>query len=111
MGIIGSYVMWTLPLCDGNSNRKARWVNCPKCRQAPARATAQKTHRDVPTASKESARVSSVPPAIQEFDAAVHHQEIAQVAYRNWLERSHLPGSPEEDWLKAVNEVRAKYTR
>ena len=32
-------------------------------------------------------------------------------AYRIWLERADRPGSPEEDWLKADSEVRAKYTR
>jgi Protein of unknown function (DUF2934) len=43
-----------------------------------------------------------------EFDPAAHHKEIAQVAFRNWLERA---GSEEEDWLKAEIEVRARYTR
>ena len=50
-------------------------------------------------------------PLPQEFDAAAHHEEIAQVAYRIWLERADEPGSPEQDWLKAVSEVCAKYTR
>jgi len=47
------------------------------------------------------------PAPLPEFDAATHHQEIAQVAYRNWLERT---GSPEEDWLKAEIEVREKWS-
>jgi hypothetical protein len=42
---------------------------------------------------------------------AAHRKEIAQVAYRTWLERADRPGSPEEDWAKAESEVRAKYTR
>ena len=33
------------------------------------------------------------------------------MAYRIWLERADRPGSPEEDWLKAEAEVRAKYSR
>jgi hypothetical protein len=41
-----------------------------------------------------------------EFDAAAHHEEIAQVAHMNWLERA---GSAEDDWLKAEVQVRAKY--
>ena len=45
------------------------------------------------------------------FDAVAHQKEIAQVAYRIWLERADRPGSPEEDWLKAEAEVRAKYAR
>jgi len=45
------------------------------------------------------------------FDPVAHQKEIAQVAYRIWLERADRPGSPEEDWLKAEAEVRSKYTR
>ena len=48
---------------------------------------------------------------VPEFDVAAHHEEIPKVAYRIWLERAYCPGSPEEDWLKAESEVRAKYTR
>jgi hypothetical protein len=48
---------------------------------------------------------------VSAFDAVAHQKEIAQVAYRIWLERADRPGSPEEDWLKAEAEVRAKYTR
>jgi hypothetical protein len=64
-------------------------------------------------ASKKPARASSAPaPAPSpEFDAAVCGKEIAQVAYRIWLERADRPGSPEEDWLMAETELRTKYTR
>jgi hypothetical protein len=44
------------------------------------------------------------------FDLAAHQKEIAQVAYRIWLERADRPGSPEDDWLKAEAEIRAKYS-
>ena len=71
---------------------------------APAPPAEPKTHRNV---RRKPARASSEP-VLPEFDAAAHHKEIAQVAYRNWLERS---GSAEEDWLKAEIEVRARYTR
>jgi hypothetical protein len=73
----------------------------------------RKTHRSVPTASKRPARASSAPaPAPSpELDAAVCGKEIAQVAYRIWLERADRPGSPEEDWLMAETELRTKYTR
>jgi Protein of unknown function (DUF2934) len=70
-----------------------------------------KTHRSVATASKKAARTFPTPTASPDFDAAVYRKEIAQVAYRIWLERADRPGSPEEDWLKADSEVRAKYTR
>jgi len=49
--------------------------------------------------------------SLPSFDAVAHQKEIAQVAYRIWLERADRPGSPEEDWLKAEAEVRAKYSR
>jgi hypothetical protein len=79
-----------------------------RAQTAPAPTTEAKTHRSARTARKKPAGVSSAPAAIPEFDVAAHHQEIAEVAYRNWLERT---ASPEEDWLKAEIEVRARYAR
>ena len=74
-------------------------------RTAPSKAAEPKTHR-IPR------RVTPIAPApIPQYDPAAHQKEIAQVAYRIWLERADRPGSPEEDWLKAEAEVRAKYTR
>ena len=67
----------------------------PKAQRSPRRATP---------------RVPAAPP-VPSFDAVAHQKEIAQVAYRIWLERADRPGSPEEDWLKAEAEVRAKHTR
>jgi len=67
----------------------------PKAQRSPRRATAS-----APTAAP-----------IPVFDAVAHQKEIAQVAYRIWLERADRPGSPEEDWLKAEAEVLAKYSR
>jgi hypothetical protein len=83
----------------------------PKTEEAPTKATKPKAHREVATTSKKSAGVVSESAPVPEFDAEAHRQEIAQIAYRLWLERADGPGSPEEDWLKAVSEVRAKYTR
>ncbi len=80
----------------------------PTTRRASTAATEPKTHRSARSAAKKPARVASAPNPIPEFDAAAHYEEIAQVAYRNWLERA---GSSEEDWRKAEMEVRAKYTR
>ena len=48
-------------------------------------------------------------PPILECGVAGHQKEIAQVAYRIWLERANRPRCPEDDWLKAEVEVRAKY--
>jgi hypothetical protein len=74
-------------------------------RTAPSKAAEPKAHRTPRRVTK------SGPAPILEFDAVTHQKEIAQVAYRIWLERADGPGSPEDDWLKAEAEVRAKYTR
>jgi Protein of unknown function (DUF2934) len=73
-------------------------------RTAPSKPAETKVHRS-PRRTTKSAAV-----AIPVFDPVAHQKEIAQVAYRIWLERADRPGSPEEDWLKAEAEVRAKYT-
>jgi hypothetical protein len=74
-------------------------------RIAPSKAVEPKTHRS-------PRRVPKISPApTLEYDAATHQKEIAQVAYRIWLERSDRPGSPENDWLQAEAEVRSRYVR
>jgi Protein of unknown function (DUF2934) len=76
-------------------------------RTAPSKAKAAepKPHRSPRRVSK------GAPAPISEYDPAAHQKETAQVAYRIWLERADRPGSPEDDWLKAEAEVRAKYVR
>jgi len=76
-------------------------------RTAPAKPAEPKTNRTPRRAPKSA----PVPNPIPVFDAVAHQKEIAQVAYRMWLERADRPGSPEQDWLKAEAEVRAKYAR
>jgi hypothetical protein len=73
-------------------------------RTAPSKAAEPKAHRS-------PRRVPKIAAAPIEYDAAAHQKEIAQVAYRIWLERADRPGSPEDDWLKAEAEVRARYVR
>ena len=68
------------------------------------KSSENKTHRD----ARRTPKVAPV--STPAFDAAAHQKQIAQVAYRIWLERADRPGSPEEDWLKAEAEVRAKHT-
>ncbi len=72
---------------------------------APSKAVEPKTHRSPRRAAK------SEPAPTFEYDPAAHQKEIAQVAYRIWLERADRPGSPEADWLQAEAEVRARYVR
>jgi hypothetical protein len=66
-----------------------------------------KAHRNARSAAKKPFGIPK-PAPIPEFDAARHHDEIARVAYLKWIERA---GSPEEDWLKAESEVRARYAQ
>ncbi len=74
-------------------------------RTAPSKAVEPKTHRS----PRRVPKIAQTP--ILEYDPAAHQKEIAQVAYRMWLERADRPGSPEDDWLKAEVEVRARYVR
>jgi len=75
-----------------------------RIRTAPTSPAEPKTHRRATTPRKKPATVPSVP----EFDAAAHHDEIAQLAYFTSLDRG---ASPDENWLQAEIEVRAKYSR
>jgi len=36
------------------------------------------------------------------------HQEIAQLAYQYWIDRSASEGTSEDDWFRAKNELMAK---
>ena len=74
-------------------------------RTAPSKAVEPKSHRSPRRVPK------SAPAPTLEYDPAAHQKEIAQVAYRMWLERADRPGSPEDDWLKAEVEVRGRYVR
>ncbi|MGD0014561.1 MAG: DUF2934 domain-containing protein [Bryobacteraceae bacterium] len=41
-------------------------------------------------------------------DAACEHEEIALLAHSYWEARGRQGGSPEEDWFRAVEEVRRR---
>jgi hypothetical protein len=46
-------------------------------------------------------------------DSALHtfgHEEIARRAYQLWEDRGHADGSPDEDWFRAVRELRQQAT-
>jgi Protein of unknown function (DUF2934) len=73
-------------------------------RTAPAKPAESQVHRSPGRKNR------NTPAPIPVFDPVAHQKEIAQVAYRMWLERGDRPGSPEDDWLKAEAEIRAKYT-
>jgi Protein of unknown function (DUF2934) len=69
---------------------------------APAKSKPHRPTRRVPKIA---------PVEVAEFNPAEHHDEIAVAAYLTWLEQRGAPRSPEENWLKAEQEVRARYLR
>jgi hypothetical protein len=50
----------------------------------------------------------AVTPAVVVATAAASPEEIAKLAYLYWEARGCQGGSPEEDWLRAEQEVRAR---
>ena len=38
---------------------------------------------------------------------ALSQEEVARLAYSYWVQRGYAPGSPEEDWLRAEQELKA----
>lgn len=46
---------------------------------------------------------------VPEFNAGAHYEEIAHLAYLNWLQRGAEVGNPEQDWFEAEQSIRAKY--
>ncbi|MBI4889727.1 MAG: DUF2934 domain-containing protein [Acidobacteria bacterium] len=70
----------------------------------PARKSA------APKAAKAAAPGAKVTTAAKAaFDAALHHDEIAREAYFLYINRGGHPGHEHEDWLSAVEIVRARY--
>lgn len=68
-----------------------------------------------PTAKKKPATKTAKKAAgAVEFQAATSvdlSEEIRQRAYELYAERGFTNGNPEEDWLRAESEVRARYPR
>ncbi len=65
-----------------------------------------KTRRSAPVVERKRTPVRRK--ATPEFDAGAHYEEIAHLAYLNWLGRGASIGNPEQDWLEAEQAVRAK---
>jgi len=75
---------------------------------APVRrssATAKRTPRAA--AVVESSATAEPSPALVESEAvtAPSHDEIATLAYSYWESRGYQGGSPEQDWLRAEQEL------
>ena len=44
----------------------------------------------------------------QDSSTLPSHEEISRLAEKYWAERGHPQGSPEQDWLRAEQELRGK---
>jgi Protein of unknown function (DUF2934) len=58
-------------------------------------------HSHKPSSNVVSSAAPIAKPLNDTPSRSVHHQEIAELAYRYWAERGFRGGNPEEDWLRA----------
>ncbi len=68
------------------------------------KSTARRPH--VPATERETAATPSIEAPIAAYEPT--HDEIALQAYLYWEQRGFQGGSPEEDWLRAEQELRAR---
>ena len=52
---------------------------------------------------------ASEPEALSVAPAGSFHEAVTRLAYSYWEARGFVGGSPEEDWLRAEQELRATY--
>jgi hypothetical protein len=83
---------------------------------AKSSAATHKPATRKPVAAKAAAAAASAPAAVLStpvarpaFEPSAYHQEIAAEAYFQWLNRGGGDGNEREDWLRAVEIVRARY--
>lgn len=80
--------------------------------QSPAAAThkapARKTVQAAPAAET---LIESTGAEKTAFDIALHHDEIGTEAYHNWLRNGCPQGSEHNDWITAIEIVRARYEK
>ena len=74
---------------------------------APKRAAKPKTLSTKSRAPRMNATSAAASvPGTPAFEANSYHDDIARLAYRFWEQRGRVEGSPEEDWLRAEQELR-----
>ncbi|GIU77199.1 MAG: hypothetical protein KatS3mg005_0437 [Bryobacteraceae bacterium] len=87
---------------EGSAPKRAARSKAPAATHAgeqEARPRASATRKAAPRRS-----------AAQAFDPQLHHEEIAREAYLLWLGRGMAHGHDQEDWFRATEIVRARYT-
>jgi len=92
-------------------------------RKAPAKQTAAaparrpRTSRAAKGKSAETGKKANVASVAQETapvpapDLLLDHEEVARLAYSYWESRNFQNGSPDEDWYRAVEELRRRKAR
>ncbi len=76
----------------------------------PARrkpTTAKRVKHTAPVAAAEPVTEAPVMQPVQPVQATPSQEQIATLAYSYWVARGHQGGSPEEDWLRAEQELLA----
>lgn len=78
-----------------------------KVKAAPTAAATHKVPARKPAAPKPAAKAAAArKPA---FDESAHRAEIEHEAYLLWESRGHEHGQAHQDWVRAVEVVRARY--
>jgi len=84
---------------------------------SPKRSTRAKapaaTHAGEPEAKPRAAAARKAAPRRRKavaFDPMLHQEEIAREAYLMWLSRGAAHGCDQEDWYKAEEIVRSRYS-
>jgi hypothetical protein len=80
---------------------------------APARrksATSKRTSRPAVEVSTAVTEATPVEPVAQ-VATSLSNEDIARLAYSFWEARGYQGGSPEEDWLRAEQQLTAQYAK
>ncbi len=77
-------------------------VNAAAAKNPAERATAAATHKAPATRATKKA-------AAPVFDIELHRAEIEREAYLLWVNRGHTHGREHEDWLSAIEIVKARH--
>ncbi len=89
------------------ARRKTTAAPAPEAEKATTRRrTKSQLEPSQPVAAADSRPVKAERPVRAALGHEPTHEEIALRAYHLFLRRRGWPGSPEHDWLQAVNELR-----
>jgi Protein of unknown function (DUF2934) len=81
-------------------------------RRKSTTATTKRASRAIAEVSNITEAVPSEVEAVIAVTAtAVNNEEIAQLAYSFWVARGYQGGSPEEDWLRAEQQLSALFAK